>query len=245
MKSEYTVLPAFYDALNSDVDYSAYLEYICANTDINSAKVLDLGCGTGDMSILLSKKGASVIGLDNSPEMLALASHKAEKAHADVFYTCQDMTSFSTGHTYDVVISTFDSLNYVTTKAGLLRAFSSVARELKENGLFLFDMNSEYKFKEIYSDNSYVLEAEGIFCAWQNFYDEKSKLCDFYINIFAEDNGAYKRFYEEQTEKMFTLTEIKSCLKKAGLRFVDVFSDFDKSEINEKTERYYIIAEKI
>lgn len=245
MKSEYTVLPAFYDALNSDVDYEAYLFYISRNLDLNTACVLDLGCGTGDMSILMAKKGASVIGLDNSPEMLALASHKAEKAHADVFYTCQDMTSFSTGRTYDAVISTFDSLNYVTSKAGLARAFTSVSRELKDGGIFLFDMNSEYKFKEIYSDNSYVLEADGIFCAWQNFYDVKSKLCDFYINIFAEENGVYKRFYEEQTERMFTLDEIKACLKKAGLRITGVFSDFEKSEVNEKTERYYIIAEKI
>jgi len=245
MKSEYTVLPAFYDALNSDVDYEAYLYYIANSVSLNSAHIPDLGCGTGDMSILLAKKGANVIGLDNSPEMLALAAHKAEKAHADVFYTCQDMTSFSTGREYDAVISTFDSLNYVTSKAGLTRAFASVSRELKKEGLFLFDMNSEYKFKEIYADNSYVLEADGVFCAWQNFFDAESKLCDFYINIFAEENGVYKRFYEEQTERMFTLDEIKACLKKAGLCFVDVFSDFNKSKINEKTERYYITAKKI
>ena len=140
MKSEYTVLPAFYDALNSDVDYEAYFDYIANSVSLNSAHILDLGCGTGDMSILLAKKGANVIGLDNSPEMLALAAHKAEKAHADVFYTCQDMTSFSTGREYDAVISTFDSLNYVTSKAGLIRAFASVSRELKKDGLFLFDM---------------------------------------------------------------------------------------------------------
>lgn len=245
MKSEYTVLPAFYDALNADVNYGDYLQYISDKIEIKGAKILDLGCGTGDLSILLSKNGASVIGLDISPEMLALASHKAEKAHANVFYTCQDMTSFSTGHVYDAVISTFDCLNYITTKAGLLRAFTSVARELKEKGVFLFDMNSEYKFKEIYSDNSYVLEADKVFCAWQNFYDEKSKLCDFYINVFAEENGSYKRYYEEQTERMFTLDDIKTCLKKAGLKFIDVFSDYNSSKIDEKTERYYIIAEKI
>lgn len=245
MKSEYTVLPAFYDLLNSDVNYSEYVEYIADKTEIKDSKILDLGCGTGDISILLSKMGAYVIGLDNSPEMLALASHKAEKSHTDVFYTCQDMTSFSTGHIFDAVVSTFDSLNYITTKAGLLRAFNCVSRELKEKGLFLFDMNSQYKFENIYSDNSYVLEADGVFCAWQNFYDAEKKLCDFYINIFAEEKGVYNRFYEEQTERMYTLAEIESCLKKSGFKLLNAFSDYEGAPITETTERYYIVAEKI
>ena len=244
MNSEYTVLPAFYDALNSDVDYDEYVDYISRNASVEGARLLDLGCGTGDMSVLLSKKGADVTALDISSEMLALASHKASKAHARVFYTCQDMTSFSTGTIYDTVVSTFDSLNYITTKTGLVRAFSGVSRELKEGGLFLFDMNAEYKFKNIYSDNCYVLEADGVFCAWENLYDEKKKVCDFFINIFAEENGVYKRYYEEQRERMFTLDEIKDSLKKAGLTFVSAQSDFYGTPIDEKTERYYIIAKK-
>lgn len=244
MNSEYTVLPMFYDALNSDVDYNEYVNYISRNAPIEGAHLLDLGCGTGDIAVLLSKKGANVTALDISPEMLALASHKASNAHARVFYTCQDMTSFSTGMAYDTVVSTFDSLNYITTKRGLISAFSAVACELKEGGLFLFDMNSEYKFKNVYSDNSYVLESDGIFCAWENLYDEKKKVCDFFINIFAEENGVYKRYYEEQRERMFTLSEIRDCLKKAGLTFVDASSDFYKAPIEDNTERYYIIARK-
>ena len=241
LKNEYTVLPAFYDALNCDVDYNEYVNYISRNALVEGANLLDLGCGTGDMSILLSKKGANVTALDISSEMLALASHKASKAHARVFYTCQDMTSFSTGVIYDTVVSTFDSLNYITTKTGLTRAFTLVARELKDGGLFLFDMNSEYKFK---NDNSYVLEADGIFCAWENLYDEKKKVCDFFINIFAEENSAYRRYYEEQRERMFTLSEIKDCLKKAGLTFVCATSDYYGTPVKDNTERYYIIAKK-
>lgn len=244
MKNEYTVLPAFYDALNTDVNYEEYLSYIEKNASVQGRNVLDLGCGTGDIALLLSKKGANVTALDISPEMLALASHKAEKAHARIFYTCQDMTSFSTGTFYDTVISTFDCLNYLPTKSALARAFTSVCRELREGGLFLFDMNSEYKFKSIYSDNSYVIESDGIFCAWENLYDEEKKLCDFFINIFAEENGVYKRYYEEQTQRMFTLSEIKECLKKAGLTYVSVSSDFSGTPITDKTERYYIIAKK-
>ena len=244
MNHEYTVLPAYYDELNSEVDYVGYADYLVSKFDVNGAQVLDLGCGTGDLSHILSERGASVVGLDASAEMLTLANHKAEKKRLKVFYTCQNMTSFSTGHSFDAVISTFDCLNYLLTKADLVRAFTCVAKELKEDGVFLFDMNTEYKFKHIYADNSYVLESDKVFCAWENYYDEKSKKCDFYINIFAEEKGLYRRFSEEQTERMFTLDEIKDSLKKAGLTLVSVSSDFDGSPLTDTTERYYFTAKK-
>ncbi len=242
MNREYTVLPAFYDELNSDVNYEEYADYLCGHFDVHSATLLDLGCGTGDLSHILAKRGATVIGLDASSEMLTLASHKAEKKRLNVFYTCQDMTSFSTGHVYDAVISTFDCLNYLLTKADLVRTFCCVAKELKEGGVFLFDMNTEYKFKNVYADNSYVLESDKVFCAWENYYDEKSKKCDFYINLFAEEKGLYRRYSEEQTERMFTLEEIKTSLNRAGLTLVSVSSDFNGTAVTDTTERYYFTA---
>lgn len=244
MNIEYTVLPAFYDKLNGDVNYNEYADYILKNIPLTSPSVLDLGCGTGNLSIILSKRGAEVVGLDNSSEMLSLAANKAEKENCNIFFTCQDMTSFSTGRTYDAVVSIFDCLNYIKTKAGLFNAFKAVASELNEGGIFLFDMNTEYKFENVYADNSYVLEEDGIFCAWQNYYDKKKKICDFYINIFVKSKNAYDRYYEEHTERMFTLDEIKSGLKKAGLTFIGAFSDYNGSPVLNTTERYYIIAKK-
>ncbi len=245
MTNQYTVLPAYYDALNSDVNYNEYVDFFKSLKELNGANILDLGCGTGDISILLSKIGANVLGLDKSCEMLTLATHKAQVASANVFYTCQDMTSFSTGRIYDLVISTFDCLNYITSKSGLVRAFSCVEKELSDDGIFFFDMNSEYKFENIYSDNSYVLENDGVFCAWENYYDRQKKLCDFYINIFAEENGLYKRFYEVQTQRMFTLKEIETSLKKAKLKLLNVYTDLNRNPIHKNTERYYITAKKL
>lgn len=244
MNNEYTVLPAFYDRLNSEVDYVAYADYILTYFDTKGATVLDLGCGTGDLSHILAERGATVVGLDASSEMLTLANHKAEKKRLKIVYTCQDMTAFATGHKYSAIISTFDCLNYLLTKADLTRAFTCVANELADGGVFLFDMNTEYKFTHVYADNSYVLEEDGVFCAWENFYDEKSKRCDFYINIFAEENGMYRRYSEVQTERMFTLDEIKASLKKAGLTLISVSSDYDGSPIEENTERYYFVVKK-
>lgn len=244
MNNEYTVLPAFYDRLNSDVDYTAYADYLCTLFDPDGATVLDLGCGTGDLSHILAERGSFVVGLDASSEMLTLANHKAEEKRLKIVYTCQNMTSFSTGHRYSAVISTFDCLNYLLTKADLVRAFTCVANELETDGVFLFDMNTEYKFTHVYADNSYVLEEDGVFCAWENYYDEGSKQCDFYINIFAEEKGMYRRYSEVQTERMFTLAEIKSSLKKAGLTLVSVSSDYSGAPVDDNTERYYFVAKK-
>lgn len=245
MNNEYTVLPAFYDALNLDVDYGKYAEYILSNISAATPDILDLGCGTGELTIALCKKGARVVGLDASTEMLTLASNKSIRCSADAFFTCQDMSSFSTGKSYDAVISTFDSLNYLKSRAALLRTLECVERELRDGGVFLFDMNSEYKFRNVYSDNSYILEGDGVFCAWENFFDEKTKKCDFYIDVFAEEkNGLYKRYSETQTERMFTLQEIKSAIKKAGLTLIGVFSDYEETPISDKTERYYFKVKK-
>lgn len=245
MNNEYTVLPAFYDALNSDVDYGEYAEYILSNVSTVTPDILDLGCGTGELTLALSKKGARVVGLDASTEMLTLASNKAIRCGADAFFTCQDMSSFSTGKSYDAIISTFDSLNYLKSRAALLRTFECVKRELRDDGVFLFDMNSEYKFRNVYSDNSYILEGDGVFCAWANFFDEKTKKCDFYIDVFAEEKrGLYKRYSETQTERMFTLQEIKSSIKKAGLTLIGVFSDYEETPISDNTERYYFKVKK-
>lgn len=244
MNNEYTVLPVFYDSLNSDVNYEEYADYLCSYFNVDGATVLDLGCGTGDISHILASRGADVTGLDASSEMLTLASHKAEKKHLRIMYTCQNMTSFATGNKYDAVISTFDCLNYLLTKADLTRAFTCVAKEMKDGGVFLFDMNGEYKFTHVYADNSYILESDNVFCAWENLYDEKTKKCDFYINIFAEEKGSYKRYYEEQTERMFTLDEIQKSIKSAGLTLVSVSSDYIGTPVDDSTERYYFVVKK-
>ena len=87
------------------------------------------------------------------------------------------------------------------------------------------------------------MEEDGAVCIWQNFYDEKKKLCDFYITLFSEkEDGSYERFDEEQTERMYTLSEIKRKLSLAGLEFIGAYSDFDFNEGTDLSERIYIAA---
>ncbi len=244
MLEQYTVLPRFYDALNTEANYEEYLDYLERNLPKNSS-VIDLGCGTGNISIGLSKRHFDVVGLDSSSEMLSEAFQKSEREGVRVFYTCQDMTSFTTPSRFDAAVSCFDSLNYILTKEKLLSAFIRISDALADGGVFIFDMNAPAKFERVYGENTFVLEEDGIFCAWENEYNKKTRKCKFYINIFVEDNNKYNRYYEEQTEKCYKLSEITSLLGSAGFELVSVSSDFYSSPVTLDTQRYYFIARKI
>lgn len=243
MQEQYTVLPRFYDELNKEADYSAYIDYLVKHIPSQSA-VLDLGCGTGNVSIELALRGYDVTGLDVSCEMLTEARYKSEKQKTNVFYTCQDMTSFSCPVRYDAVVSSFDCLNYILTKDKLFSALSRVYSSLSQNGVFLFDMNSPYKFENIYADNTFVIEEEGIFCVWENEFNKNTGKCNFYINIFVQENEKYTRYYEKQTEKSYPLKTVLKLIKEAGFSSVEVYSDFNGGKVVDTTDRFYFIARK-
>ena len=243
MSEQYTVLPEFYDRLNTEADYSAYLDYLDSLLP-KACNLIDLGCGTGEISIGLARLGHKVTALDISPEMLSEAHHKSVTRGTDVFFTCQDMTSFCVPHKYDAVVSCFDSLNYILSKDKLQSTFLCVNNALEPGGLFLFDMNAPAKFEKVYADNTFVIEEDGIFCVWENEYNAKSRRCRFYIDIFVNNKTAWDRYSEIQTEKSYKLSDILNTLEKAGFDTCSIGSDFDGCPIDENTHRYYFVARK-
>ena len=246
----YDLLAPIYDSINSDIDYSEWADFIekIIARDYKQGKpelVLDLGCGTGSMTLELARRGYDMTGIDYSPEMLDIARNRAidEGLESKMLWLCQDMTEFELYGTVDVTVSCLDSLNHLTGNQDLESCLKLVHNYLIPDGLFIFDINGKYKFENIYSDNSYVIEQDGSFCVWQNYSDEKSKLCDFYITLFKEgQNGTYRRYDEVQTEKMYTLRTVKSLLKKCGFELIGVYSDFDFTEGTDNNERLYIAA---
>jgi cyclopropane fatty-acyl-phospholipid synthase-like methyltransferase len=207
--------------------------------------VLDLGTGTGSLALELIGRGYDLIGVDSSEEMLSRARERAEALGVlDRFLLlCQDMTEFELYGTVEAVVSCLDGINHLTGKGDLAKCFSVVHNYLVPDGLFLFDVNSPYKFENIYADRSYVMEEQGGVCIWQNNYDEKKKICDFYITLFEEcEDGRYERYDEEQRERMYTLSEMKRMLEKSNLEFIGAYSDFEFTEATDMDERIYIVA---
>lgn len=251
----YDAIARVYDKLNKDIDYSAWADFIekCFDRFLGEKPmlVLDLACGTGRMTTKLSDRGYDMIGVDRSEDMLSEAYIESEGK--GILYLCQDMRELELYGTVGAALCCLDSVNYLLEEKDVERTFRKVHNYLDPDGLFIFDMNTPYKFENIYSDNAYILEDEIdygdgsepalVFCGWQNQYDRKSRICTFYLSLFEEnEEGVYVRSDEEQKERCYELSEVKELLEKCGFEFLGVYSDFEFREINEKTERWYIAA---
>ncbi len=245
----YDLIAPFYDSVNADIDYTAWAEFIKKiiekNEKIKSELVLDLGCGTGRMTLELARLGYDMTGVDISTEMLDIARENAEnQGFADkTLLLCQDMRKFELYGTVDVTVSCLDTVNHLTDTRSIESCFDLVHNYLMPDGLFIFDINGKRKFETVYSDKSYVMEEGSDLCVWQNFYNAKNHICDFYITLFSEDeDGKYVRYDDLQREKMYTLRSMKNILKKTGFEFIGAYSDFDFNPATDDDDRIYIVA---
>jgi SAM-dependent methyltransferase len=250
----YTAIARVYDKLNKEIDYAAWADFVEAAFDrylpSRPTLLLDLACGTGSMTVALADRGYDMIGIDASEDMLSEAFGRSNGRQ--ILFLQQDMRSFELYGTVGAVTCCLDSLNYLLDPADLLRCFSCVHNYLDPNGLFLFDMNTPYKFKNIYGDNAYILEDEltdeegntqAVYCGWQNHYDQQTGLCTFDLSLFEErEDGGYDRSDEQQTERCYTKEQLETLLKETGFELLGCFGGWDSSEPEQYCERYYFVA---
>ncbi len=244
----YDLIAPIYDEINKEIDYSAWADFIESVVNKNAFSrpelVLDLGCGTGSMTLELGKRGYDMTGVDLSVEMLDIARERSYDAGlADkMLWLCQDMTEFELYGTVDLAVSCLDCLNHLTKPGDLDKCLDLVHNYLIPDGLFIFDVNGKAKFENVYSDRSYVMETDGAMCIWQNNYNPKSHLCDFYITLFNEEDGAYQRYDELQRERMYPLATLKKKLVSAGFEFIGAYSDYSFTPATDDDERIYLVA---
>ena len=255
----YQAIARVYDRLNAEIDYAAWADFFerCFDRFLPTRPelVLDLACGTGRMTLELASRGYDMIGVDGSADMLSEAYSRAVDRQGLLFLH-QDMQSFELYGTVGAITCCLDSLNYLLSADDLDACFACVHNYLDPNGLFLFDMNTPYKFRHVYGNNAYVLEDElvwdegtdteeraAVYCGWQNTYHPDTALCDFDLSLFEElPNGSYRRADEHQTERCYTLDEIKKALERNNLEFLGVWSDYAFTAPNDTTERWYFAA---
>ena len=256
----YDAIAGVYDRLNAEIDYEAWADFIeqCFDKLLPNrpAMVLDLACGTGSMTLALAKRGYDMIGVDGSVDMLSVAYDRmAEQSEAlQVLYLQQDMRAFELYGTVGAVTCCLDSVNYLLSEEDVRACFLCVHNYLDPDGLFLFDVNTPYKFKHIYGDLAYILEDEiapsedgeksrAVYCGWQNFYDEESGICRFDLSLFEElPDGSYARADEQQRERCYTREQLTALLESSGFELLGIWRDFAFSAPTEDTERYYIAA---
>ncbi len=245
----YDALAKFYERLNTEADYEGYADYIEAAFERFLPKkpslVLDLACGTGRMTRLLSERGYDMIGVDGSDAML---SEAYSAGGGGILYLLQDMRELELYGTVGGVVCCLDSLNYLPEEKDLGKVFSLVHNYLDPDGLFLFDMNTPYQFEVGYGDNAYVLEDQWedgreVYCGWQNEYDKESRICHFDLTLFEEQkDGSYLRSDEHQEERCYERETVSRLLSDNGFEILGFFGDRDFAEAEPTTRRWYVAA---
>ncbi len=231
------------------IDYGAFVEFYKAlfhRAGVTPETVLDLGCGSGAVTLLLAKEGFDVIGVDISPDMLAIARSKADAENLDILFLNMDMCAFEIPEPVDCVVSALDCVNYLEDSDELRAAFECVYGSLKPGGIFIFDINSEYKLREILGNNTFIYEDDSAYCVWDCGYFPDDNVVSFDLNFFVKDRGGgYSRYNEYQEETIFKLGEVAELLKDCGFERIEVFGDLGFEKPNDRTERIFFAARKM
>lgn len=244
--SAYETFASVYDIFMEQVEYDQWMNHIHAIWEkfgLQPKTVIDLGCGTGSIALPLAKEGYDVIGVDLSPEMLTEADHKAMEEGVSVRFACQDMTELELGEEADCILSLCDSMNYLTEDGQLEDAFKSIAQHMKQESLFLFDLNTEYKFKDVLGQNVFGSAEEHAAYIWENDYDEEEKINEYYVSFFIEnEDGLYERIEEFHYERAYSMEEIEEGLQAAGMELVEVYDGYSFDAPRAESERLLFAA---
>ena len=212
----YNEFAYFYDEFNGEADYDALYEQIRQELnahDIRDGILADLGCGTGELTLMLTQAGYDMIGIDQSEEMLCVVRDKAEQLglSGKLLLLQQDLLKLDLYGTIRGAVSTFDTFNHIPD---LDTAVANAGFFMEAGGVFLFDMNTPYKHQKILAGQTFDIEAEDADCHWSNRYDEAAQRVDITIDIDYHETGEH--FREQFSEYSYALDTVTALLEKYG-----------------------------
>lgn len=246
----YTSFARVYDTFMDNVPYEEWADYLqdmLKEYGISEGLLLDLGCGTGSMTEALAKRGYDMIGVDNAEEMLEIAMEKKEKSGHDILYLLQDMREFELYGTVRGIISACDSVNYITEEEELTEVFGLVNNYLDPEGIFIFDFNTEYKYRELLGEQTIAEDREACSFIWDNYYYEEEKMNEYELTLFIKEDkepGLYRKYKEMHLQKAYTLDEIKILIEKSGLKYVTAYDAYTKNAPGDTSERICVVAKE-
>ena len=243
----YTSFASVYDTFMDNIPYEEWAEYLVdllKEYGINDGLVLDLGCGTGNMTELLASAGYDMIGVDNAEEMLEIAMEKREKSGHDILYLLQDMREFELFGTVRAIVSVCDSINYITEKEDLLEVFRLANNYLDPKGIFIFDFNTVYKYREVLGNQTIAEDREDCSFIWDNYYYEDEQINEYELSLFIkeQESDLYRKYQEMHYQKAYDLETIKGLVEESGLEYITAFDAFTRNKPTEISERVYVVA---
>ncbi len=241
----YSSFASVYDSLTFNVDYKKRAEYITEilkQNNINDGLLLDLACGTGSLSVELSKKGYEVIATDASADMLMEAQNKAFSEGLNIMFLCQKMQETDLYGTVGAIICSLDSINHLESIDEVQKTFGVLKNFIDFGGIMIFDVNTLYKHRRVLGNNTFVYDEKNVYCVWQNRLFDDEKTVGINLDFFVKNGSSYQRFNENFKEIAFSDRELTEAVESAGFKVLNRFADLKFDAPKEDTERvYYVI----
>ncbi len=255
----YTGFAQVYDKFMDNIPYGEWANYLTGLLQENGVKdglLLELGCGTGNITEQLAANGYDMIGIDNAEDMLTIAMEKKaeydeDDKRASILYLLQDMREFELYGTVRAVVSICDSMNYIMSEEDLLKVFRLVNNYLDTRGLFIFDLNTMYKYETLLANNTIAENRDDCSFIWDNYYYKEEGVNEYALSIYVrdeeleemcEEEDIFKRYDETHYQKAYSLETVVRLLKEAGMEFVAAYDAFTHEPVKPDSERIYVVA---
>lgn len=237
-----------YDTFMDNIPYDQWTEYLTGllrEYGISEGLLLDMGCGTGNVTERLAACGYDMIGIDNSEEMLMEARNKVAESGADILYLLQDMRSFELYGTVAAAVSICDSMNYILEKSDLQEVFRLVNNYLDPGGIFIFDFNTPYKYQYIMGDQVIAENRDECSFIWENGFDEDAQVNIYDLTIFIqEEDDLFRRYQETHYQKAWSANDFIQAAEQAGMKVLAVYDAFTHDAPRADSERLYMIVQE-
>lgn len=243
---QYADLAAIYDKM-IDVKYDDWVKFIeeyfrGKSITIKGKKTLELGCGTGNMTLRLKEKGMEMTALDISDDMLTAAHEKAFEKRIKINFLNQDMVDFELNRKFDFVFSFCDGYNYITEGENIFNSFQRVYNHLNLGGTFIFDISTQHKLRDIIGGNTFTVNEDSLCYIWDNYYEED--ILEMYITFFIQEGKLYKRIDEKHVQRAYQVDALVQMLHRAGFSKVELFDDYSFNALKDESIRATFIVEK-
>ena len=246
--TSYSKFAQFYDTLTKNISYkdrAKYFDTIIEKFGGTRGILLDLACGTGSLSEEFAKLGYDVIGVDSSEEMLNVALDKKFDSELPIQYLHQDMTKLDMFGTIDVTICALDSLNHLSNIDAITKTIERVSLFAELNGLFIFDVNTPFKHKNILANNTFIYDTDEVYCIWQNAYYDKDNRVIINLDFFEKDGAVYHRSDESFSEIAYSQEQLDEILINSGFEILAHY-DYDTFNCpNDFSEKIIFVVRKV
>jgi ubiquinone/menaquinone biosynthesis C-methylase UbiE len=245
----YEQFAQYYDELMQDAPYDKWVNFVSERLKeyaVPGKTMLDLACGTGELSVRFAKQGFQVTGVDLSSEMLAVARAKAEDQGVSIPFFEQDMAELEGLGGFDIIGIFCDSLNYLESEEKVVNTFRRSAENLQQGGILFFDVHSVFKINEMFIHQTFTLCDDHIAYIWNSFPGEFSNSVEHELSFFVEDpnDGRYNRIDEIHKQRTFPIEQFSTWLMEAGFEILEISADFECTKPQEDSERIFFIARK-